>query len=121
MLNKKMFLEKVWDYENSPQEWVYKGELPAIIDFYADWCRPCRIAAPILDELANEYKGKIIVYKIDTEVEQELAAVFGITGIPAFLYIPKNSQPVMASGIANSIDDTKIMFKKNIEDILLTK
>jgi thioredoxin len=118
LLNKSVFLTKVWDYEKSPQQWVYLGERPAIIDFYADWCGPCKIAAPILEEISHEFAGKVDVYKIDTQKEQELAAVFGIRGIPAFLYIPKNGQPTMTSGIARSKEDTKAMFVDNIKQIL---
>jgi thioredoxin 1 len=83
-LTKAKFLAEVWDYENSPKEWKYKGTKPAMIDFYADWCGPCRTAAPILEEISKEYAGKIIIYKVDTQVEQELKSVFGITGIPFF-------------------------------------
>jgi thioredoxin 1 len=119
-LSKAVFLDKVWDYENSPEEWRYKGDKPALIDFYADWCGPCKIAAPILEEISNEYSEDIYVYKIDTEVEKELAAVFGIRGIPAFLYIPTDGQPVMMSGIARSKEGTKQMFKENIDKYLLT-
>ncbi len=119
-LNKAKFLAEVWDYENSPQEWKFKGSKPALIDFYADWCGPCKIAGPILEELSGEYAEKITIYKIDTEVEKELAAVFGISGIPAFLYIPKAGKPTMTSGIARSKEDTKKMFKENIDTILLT-
>ena len=74
-LTKNVFLQKVWDYENTPDEWKYKGDKPALIDFYADWCGPCKIASPILDEISTEYADDIYVYKIDTEVEKELAAV----------------------------------------------
>ncbi len=96
-LTKEAFLEKVFDYENN-KEWKYNGELPAIIDFYADWCGPCRMVAPILEELNEEYKGRLTIYKIDTEQEQELAAVFGIRSIPSLLFIPKEGQPQMAMG-----------------------
>lgn len=119
-LNKAKFLAEVWDYENSPKEWKYKGTKPALIDFYADWCGPCKIASPILEEISKEYAGKVTIYKIDTQVEQELAAVFGISGIPAFLYIPMNGKPSMTSGIARSKEDTKKMFKENIDSMLLT-
>jgi len=119
-LNKTMFLDKVWDYENSPKEWKFKGNKPVIIDFYADWCGPCRIASPILEELAKEYKDRIIVYKVDTQAEQELSAVFGIQGIPAFLYIPLKGKPTMTSGIARTKEDTKKMFNDNINKLLLT-
>ncbi len=119
-LTKDIFLKEVWDYETSPQEWNFKGDKPAIIDFYADWCGPCKIASPILEEISNEYAGDIVVYKIDTEVEKELAAVFGISSIPAFLYIPAEGKPTMIPGIANSKEATKKMFKDNISKYLLT-
>ncbi|WP_321374537.1 thioredoxin domain-containing protein [uncultured Draconibacterium sp.] len=121
MLTKALFLEKVWDYESSPQEWKYKGDKPALIDFYADWCGPCRTAAPILEEVAGEFAEEVIVYKIDTQVERELAAVFGVKSIPAFLYIPMEGKPTMASGIARTKADTKKMFTQNINNILLKK
>ncbi|MEN8118168.1 MAG: thioredoxin domain-containing protein [Bacteroidota bacterium] len=120
-LTKAIFLEKVWDYENSPKEWKYKGDKPALIDFYADWCAPCRKAAPILEDLSKEYEGKINIYKIDTQKERELASVFGIQGIPAFLYIPVEGKPVMMSGIGRTDEQTKNMFKENIGKYLLTK
>jgi thioredoxin 1 len=120
-LNKAQFIQKVWDYTKSPKEWKYLGKKPAIIDFYADWCGPCKIAGPILEEISTEYSGKIQVYKINTDQEQELAKVFGITGIPAFLYIPANGKPVLMSGIGRSKEDTKKMFIENIGKYLLVK
>jgi thioredoxin len=120
-LTKAMFVQKVWDYNTSPNEWKYLGTKPAIIDFYADWCGPCKIAGPILEEIGVEYAGKIDVYKINTDQERELAQVFGITGIPAFLYIPAKGKPVMMSGIGRSKEETKKMFTDNIEKILLVK
>ena len=119
-LTKEVFLEKVWDYENSPKEWKYKGEKPALIDFYADWCGPCRTASPILEEIAKEYKEKVTIYKVDTQVERELAALFQVRGIPAFLYIPMSGKPTMSSGIARTKEDTKKMFTDNINKLLLT-
>lgn len=106
------FKEKVFNYENS-QDWAYKGELPAIIDFYADWCGPCKMVAPILEELSKEYDGKLNVYKINTDVEQELAAVFGIRSIPSLLFIPKDEQPQMVAGAI-----PKDTFIKVINDVL---
>ncbi len=96
-LTKESFKEKVFNFEEN-SEWKYEGELPAIIDFYADWCQPCKMIAPILEELAEEYEGKLKIYKIDTEQEQELAAAFGIQSIPSLLFIPVDEQPRMAAG-----------------------
>lgn len=96
-LTKADFLEKVFNYEQN-KEWKYEGDLPAIIDFYADWCGPCKMVAPIMEELSQEYAGKIHVYKIDTEAEQELAMAFGIQSIPSLLFIPKDDKPQMAQG-----------------------
>lgn len=118
-LTKQDFLEKVMDYEKNQTEWVYEGEIPALIDFYADWCGPCRKAAPVLEELAKEYEGKIHIYKIDTQKEQELASVFGIQSIPAFLFVPKDGKPTMSNGIAQTHEETKEMFRKMIDEILL--
>lgn len=120
-LTKALFIQKVWDYTKSPNDWKYLGSKPAIVDFYADWCGPCKIASPILDEIGSEYAGKIQVYKINTDQERELAQVFGITGIPAFLYIPAQGKPVMMSGIGRTKEETKKMFIDNIEKYLLVK
>lgn len=107
------FKTKVFDYENN-KEWKYAGELPAIIDFYADWCGPCKMVAPVLEELATEYKDRIVIYKVDTEVEQELSAVFGIQSIPTFLFIPKDGQPMLQPGAL-----PKHVFKQVIEEHLV--
>ncbi len=92
------FKEKVWDFETNPQEWKYLGTEPCIIDFYADWCQPCKMVAPIMEELANDYNGKVKIYKIDTQTERELASIFQITGIPAILFVPQNGQPMKQAG-----------------------
>ena len=96
-LTKETFREKIFDFEKH-KDWKFEGELPAIIDFYADWCGPCRAVAPVLEELSREYDGKINVYKVDTDKEQELAAMFGIRSIPSILFVPKEGQPQMAMG-----------------------
>jgi thioredoxin len=96
-LDKESFKEKVFNFEEN-SEWKYEGDTPAIIDFYADWCGPCKMVSPILEELEQEYNGKIRVYKIDTDQEQELAAAFGIQSIPSLLFVPTDEKPQMAQG-----------------------
>jgi len=120
MLTKADFLARVMDFEKN-QEWVFEGEKPCLIDFYADWCAPCRITSPILEELAKEYRGKIDIYKIDTEKERELASVFGIQSIPSFLFVPMEGKPTRSSGIAQTPEETKQMFRDQIEKILLSQ
>ncbi|MBM3420686.1 MAG: thioredoxin [Bacteroidetes bacterium] len=111
-LTKETFLTKVFNYEKN-QEWKYEGDKPCIVDFYADWCGPCKMVAPILEELAAEYDGKLNIYKVDTEAEQELAAVFGIRSIPSLLFIPMTGQPQMATGAL-----PKDTFRKAFKDVL---
>ncbi|TRX66112.1 thioredoxin [Carboxylicivirga sp. M1479] len=96
-LTNETFKEKVFNYTDS-KEWKFEGTRPAVIDFYADWCGPCKMVSPILDELSAEYDGKIDIYKVDTEAERELAGAFGIQSIPSILFIPQDSQPQMAQG-----------------------
>ncbi|BDX38780.1 hypothetical protein CYCD_21350 [Tenuifilaceae bacterium CYCD] len=111
-LTLETFKTKVFDFENN-KDWKFEGDKPAIIDFYADWCGPCKMVAPILEELSKEYDGKLNIYKVDTEAEQELAAVFGIRSIPSLLFIPMNDQPQMAMGAL-----PKDTFKKAFKDVL---
>jgi thioredoxin 1 len=96
-LTKETFLQKVFNYEMH-DEWKFEGTLPCVIDFGAEWCAPCRMVAPIIDELAREYEGKVNFYKINTEEELELAAAFGIRSIPSLLFVPLEGQPKMAVG-----------------------
>ena len=114
-LTRQDFSEKIFDFENET-EWKYKGKLPAIIDFYADWCGPCRSVAQTLEALSEEYNGKIDIYKIDTEKETELSAMFGIQSIPMFLFIPSEGTPMVQNGALS-----KNVFKEIIEERLLTQ
>lgn len=114
-LNKETFLEKVFNYEKE-KEWKYNGELPAIIDFWAPWCGPCRMVGPVLEKISDEYAGKLIVYKVNTDEEQELAAAFGIQSIPSILFIPVNGQPQMAVGAL-----PKSTIESAIKDVLGVK
>lgn len=91
------FKDKVFNYEGAT-EWSFKGERPAIIDFYADWCGPCKFVAPILEQLSEEYKDQLDIYKVDTDAEQELSAVFGIQSIPSLLFVPMEGKPMMQAG-----------------------
>lgn len=113
-MNNTMFIEKIFDYKNNAEEWKFKGNQPAIIDFYATWCGPCRRVAPILQELAKEYKGKVTIYKVDTDKERELAQNMGIQSLPTILFIPAEGKPQAMVGAAD-----KETFKKAIEEYLL--
>ena len=114
-LTKQTFLSKVFDYENNT-EWKFEGDKPAIIDFWAEWCAPCKMVAPVLEEISEEYNGQINVYKVNTEQEQELAAAFGIQSIPSLLFIPTDDKPQMAAGAAPKESLVKI-----IEEVLKVK
>jgi thioredoxin len=114
LLTEETFKQKVFNYEKNTEEWIFEGDKPAIIDFYADWCRPCRLVAPIMDELANEYKDQIYVYKVDTEKQRELSRIFGIRSIPAVLFVPMNGKPQMSTGAL-----PKESYKQVIDEFLL--
>lgn len=111
-LTQETFKSKVFNFETN-SEWKFEGKLPAVIDFYADWCGPCKMVAPVLEELATEYKGKIDIYKVDTEAERELAGMFQIQSIPSILFIPVEGQPAMAKGAM-----PKDSFVKAFSDVL---
>ena len=111
-LTKETFKEKVFNFETQ-KEWKFEGQRPCLIDFYADWCQPCKIIAPILEELQDEYKDQIDIYKVDTEEQRELAGMFGIQSIPSLLFVPMEEQPQMAMGAL-----PKETLEKAIKDVL---
>ena len=115
-MSSQMFIKMVWDYKTNPKTFTFAGDIPVVIDFYADWCRPCRMVAPIMEEFAREYNGKIRVFKVNTDQEQELAQLFQIRSIPSVMFVPKSGKPQMTVGAL-----PKESFKKVIEDILKTK
>ena len=108
------FIKKVWDFEKNPNNFVYKGNVPAVVDFYADWCGPCRMVAPIMEKLANEYQGRLVVYKINVDQERNLSSAFDITSIPTVLFIPMTGKPKVRVGAMSEAD-----YRKAIEEQLL--
>lgn len=113
VMNKDLFIKDVFDYQTS-KEWKYKGNKPAIIDLYADWCGPCKMTAPIMKALAKEYAGKIVIYKVNVDKEKELAALFNASSIPLFVFIPMEGEPQLFRGAAD-----KATYKKAIDEFLL--
>jgi len=111
-LTNETFKEKIFNYETQ-KDWKFEGDTPAIIDFYADWCAPCKVVAPILEELKEEYGDKLDIFKVNTEEQQELSSVFGVQSIPSLLFIPKEGQPQMAMGAL-----PKETFKQAISEVL---
>lgn len=111
-LTKETFKEKVFNFEVN-KEWKFEGKTPCMIDFYADWCGPCKMVAPVLEELQKEYGDKLVIYKVDTEAEQELSAMFGIQSIPSLLFVPVDGQPQMAMGAL-----PKSTFEQAIAEVL---
>lgn len=111
-LTTETFKEKVFDYKNE-KKWKYKGKIPGIIDFYADWCAPCKMVAPIIEELSNDYEGKLNVWKVDTDAQAEIAREFNIQSIPSVLFIPLIGEPKMLTGAL-----PKATFQKLIKEEL---
>ena len=108
------FIKTIWDFEKNNDTFIYKGELPAVIDFYADWCGPCRRVGPIMEKMANEYEGKLLVYKVNVDNEKRLASVFGVRSIPMVLFIPVKGQPMAQTGAM-----TEQQYRQVIEKELL--
>lgn len=115
-LTVETFKQLVYNYETNPEEWVFEGDKPCVVDFYADWCKPCKLIAPIMEELANEYKGEVNIYKINTEQQRELSKVFGVRSIPTVLFVPMKGKPQMSQGAL-----PKESFKQAIDEFLLGK
>lgn len=111
-LTKETFKEKVFNFE-AHKEWKFEGKTPCMIDFYADWCGPCKMVAPVLEDLQKEYGGNLVIYKVDTEAEQELSAMFGIQSIPSLLFVPVDGPPQMAMGAL-----PKSTFEQAIAEVL---
>lgn len=115
-MDKQMFLDKVFDYTAGSTDWKYQGEKPAVIDFYATWCGPCRIVAAMLKSLAKEYKDQIVVYKVNTDKQKELSAAMGIQSLPTVIFIPMTGQPQIIVGAAS-----KATFRRAVKEVLLKK
>ncbi len=118
----KDFKAKIWNYQQNPEKWVYEGDLPCVVDFYADWCRPCKMVAPIMDDLADYYKGRVLFYKVNTDEQRELASVFQIKSIPSILFAPKGGKPSMQAGAMSKeqyikIIDEYVIGKKNANNL----
>jgi thioredoxin 1 len=118
-ITKDDFLKLVMDYKTNSETWKFAGKKPCLVDFYADWCGPCKVTSPILEELSKEYAGKIDIYKVNIDKERELASLFNVQSIPTFLFCPMEGNPTISSGIANTPDATKQMFREQINQLLL--
>lgn len=113
-LTKEGFLRRVADFENSPNVWKFLGDKPALIDFYAPWCGPCKMLSPVLDELSEEYAGKVDIYKVNVDEQEELSMIFGIRSVPTLIFVPMNGDPQRASGAMS-----KQQLAKIFDDLLL--
>jgi thioredoxin len=118
-ITKDDFVKLIMDYKTNSETWVFAGKKPCLVDFYADWCGPCKVTSPILEELSKEYAGKINIYKVNIDQERELASLFNVQSIPTFLFCPMEGNPTISSGIANTADATKKMFREQINQLLL--
>ena len=114
-LTYKDFLKEIWDFEKNPKSFEYKGKTAAIVDFYADWCGPCRKVAPIMEKLAKTYEGKLKIYKINVDQEKALAGAFGVRSIPTMLFIPKKGQPMMQAGALKEEDYVKVIEERLLQ------
>jgi thioredoxin 1 len=119
VLTKETFLTKVFDFEKN-KEWKFNGDLPAVVDFWAPWCGPCRFLSPIIDELSEEMKGQLNFYKVNTDEEQELSSVFGIRSIPSLLFIPKDGKPMMAEGALPKNELVKVINENLLKKTIIT-
>jgi thioredoxin 1 len=118
-ITKDDFVKLVMDYRTNRETWKFAGKKPCLVDFYADWCGPCKVTSPILEELSKEYAGRIDIYKVNIDKERELASLFNVQSIPTFLFCPMEGNPTISSGIANTPDATKQMFREQINELLL--
>lgn len=109
------FIKKVWDFEKNPSSFVFKGKTPAIVDFYADWCGPCRKVAPIMEKLAKEYDGQLTIYKVNVDQSKDLASVFQVTSIPTVLFIPKEGKPFIQVGAHSEADYRQVIDEQLIQ------
>jgi thioredoxin len=115
-LTNAVFLDKIYDYKKDPEKWVFKGDKPCIIDFYADWCRPCKMVAPIMEDFSEKYKGQVVIYRVNVDQERELAQFFGIQSIPTVFFCPAKGEPQMTQGAL-----PKETYEKIVTDFLLQK
>ncbi len=120
-LTYETFIQKVWNFEKHPREWVYEGNEPCVIDFYADWCGPCQRVAPIMEEMAKKYNGKVKIYKVNVDKEKKLAAVFQIQSIPAVMFAPVKGRPMMQVGLLPHDTYVKIINQKLLKINTLNK
>jgi len=105
----KDFIEKIWDFEKNPDNFIYKGKTMAVVDFYADWCGPCRRVGPIMEELADDYEGEVVFYKVNVDQEKELSSVFQVRSIPMVLFIPLKGQPAKQIGALPEAEYARII------------